>query len=74
MQETFDSMVRGEVAGQFGWDVNTIKTVVFTDNNENGAEAQEKNTANYSINWSMMWSLKTGILPWYSKVMLSIPT
>ena len=43
-------MVRGEVAGQFGWDVNTIKTVVFTDNNENGAEAQEKNTANYSMN------------------------
>ena len=50
VQETFDSMVRGEVAGQFGWDVNTIKTVVFTDNNENGAEAQEKNTANYSMN------------------------
>lgn len=49
VQESFASIAK-ELAGQLGYDISTLKTIVFTANNENGAEAKEKETVDFSMN------------------------
>ncbi len=46
VQEQFGKCAK-ELASKYGWD--RMKTVVFTDNNENGVEAHEKGTVDFSL-------------------------
>lgn len=47
VQEQFGKCAK-EFAAKYGWD--KVKTIVFTDNNENGVEAVEKGTVDFSLN------------------------
>ncbi len=63
LQETFSQMAKGQLAAQLGWEPEAVKTVVFTGNNENGAEAQELGTADFSLNAREIYRtfLRTGV-------------
>jgi iron only hydrogenase large subunit-like protein len=62
VQECFATIAK-EVADQLGYDVNKMKTVVFTANNENGAEVKEKDTVDFSLNASEIYRTfkRTGV-------------
>lgn len=49
VQESFASIAL-ELAGKLDYDPAALKTIVFTANNENGAEAKEKGTVDFSMN------------------------
>lgn len=63
LQQTFSELAKEQLASQFGWDPEQVKTVVFTANNENGAEAKEQGTADYSMNPREIYRtfLRTGV-------------
>ena len=63
LQQTFSQLVNEQLIPQFGWESNQVKTVVFTANNENGAEAKEQATADYSMNPREIYRtfLRTGV-------------
>lgn len=62
-QEKFGKMAQEELADTFGWGSSNIKTVVFSDNNENGAEAAEEHTVDFSMNAREVYRLfmRTGV-------------
>ena len=49
VQESFASIAKS-IARKLGYDRNTWKTIVFTANNENGSEAKERETVDFSMN------------------------
>lgn len=49
VQQTFTDLAKRKLASEFGWDADNVKTVVFTAGNENGAEAHELGSADYSM-------------------------
>ncbi|KIR01750.1 Periplasmic [Fe] hydrogenase large subunit [Lachnospiraceae bacterium TWA4] len=62
LQETFAKRAK-ELASQFGFDVDELKTVVFTGNNENGAEVVEKGSVDFSMNARELYRtfMRTGV-------------
>lgn len=62
VQESFASIAE-RIAEQSEYDKNALKTIVFTDNNENGSEAREKGTVDFSMNaWEIYRTFKrTGV-------------
>jgi len=63
VQECFHDMAKTKLAERFGWNPSDIRTVMFTGNNENGAEAHEKQTADFSLNAREIYRtfMRTGV-------------
>lgn len=62
VQESFASIAH-EFALKAGYDADKVKTIVFTANNENGAQAKELGTVDFSMNAREVYRtfLRTGV-------------